>query len=164
MAEAATRKEKVSIGMRKFAELVGQREIEKAEALIVSLVKIIEDSPREPRVSKFGTFDDSLQIAMVKAGYMETAKLLKDAGDEAGAKGRVAKALAAAKAIKSPSIGKSLLARKLIHSQAELGDSDGARASASLFDTDFMRSNSKGDSAASLILSGKVDEGLELGS
>ena len=44
MAEAATREEKVSVGMLKFAELVEQREIEKAEALIVTLVKIIEDS------------------------------------------------------------------------------------------------------------------------
>ena len=48
MAEAATREEKVSVGMLKFAELVEQREIEKAEALIVTLVKIIEDSPSDP--------------------------------------------------------------------------------------------------------------------
>ena len=162
LAEAVAREEKVSLGMLKFAELVEQREIEKAEALIVSLVKIIEDSPREPQVSAFGTFDDSLAIAAVKAGYMETAVLLKDAGDEAGAEDRVAKALAAARAIKSPSISKSLLSAKLVRLQAELGDIEGARASAGLLDTDFGLSNMKGDLAASLILSGKVDEGLEL--
>ncbi len=162
MAEAATREEKVSVGMLKFAELVDNREIEKAEALIVSLVKTIQNSPREARVSKFGTFDDSLQIATVKAGYLETAKLLKDAGDDAGAKDRIAEVVAAARAIKPPSIGKSLLAAKLVQTQAALGDAEGAKASSSLFDTDLMLSNSKGDMAASLILSGKVDEGLKL--
>ena len=162
MADAATREERISVGMLKFAELIEQREIEKAEALIVSLVKIIEDSPREPQTSEFGTFDDSLQIATVKAGYMQTAKLLKDAGDEAGAKDRVAKAIAAAQAIKVPSIGKSILSAKLVRSQAELGDTNGAQVSTSLLDTDLGISNAKGDIAASLIVSGKVDEGLEL--
>ena len=162
MAEAATREEKIAIGMLKFAELIEQREVEKAEALIVSLVTIVDDSPREPQVTKFGTFDDSLQIATIKAGYMETAKLLKDAGDEAGAEDRVAKAIAAAKAIESPSLGKMLLSAKLVRGQAVLGDTDGAQASTSLFDTDLMLSNSKGDLAASCILSGRVDTGLEL--
>jgi len=162
MAEAATREETIAIGMLKFAELIEQREVEKAEALIVSLVKIVDDSPREPQVTKFGTFDDSLQIATIKAGYMETAKLLKDAGDEAGAEDRVAKAIAAAKAIESPSLGKMLLSAKLVRGQAALGDTDGAQASTSLFDTDLMLSNSKGDLAASCILSGRVDTGLEL--
>ncbi|MHC4403944.1 MAG: tetratricopeptide repeat protein [Planctomycetota bacterium] len=162
MAEATSREEKISVGMVKFAELIRQREIEKAEALIVSLVKIVENAPREPQVTKFGSFDDSLLIAAIKAGYMETAKLLNDAGDEAGAKDRVARAIAAAKAIKSPSLGKMLLSAKLVRGQAALGDPNGAQASTALFDTNLMHSNSKGDLAASYILSGEVDRGVEL--
>ncbi|MBC8872562.1 MAG: hypothetical protein H8E44_24270 [Planctomycetes bacterium] len=162
MAEAATREEKLSVGMLKFAELIADRDVQKAEALIVSLVKIVEDSPREAQVSKFGSFDDSLRIATIKAGYMETAKLLKDAGDEAGAKDRVAKAMAAAKAIESPSLGKMFLSAKLVRGQAALGDTEGAQANTSLFDTELMLSNSKGDLAASCILEGNVGKGLVL--
>lgn len=162
MAAAATREEKTSIGMLKFAQLIEQRDVEKAEALMVSLVKLVEDSPREPQVSKFGTFDDSLQVATIKAGYMETARLLKEAGDEAGARDRVAKAIAAAKAIKSPGLGKMLLSARLVRAQAELGDPEGAQANTSLFDTDLMLASAKGDLAASYILSGNVDKGLEL--
>jgi len=162
MAEAATREEKIAVGMLKLDELIEEREIEKAEALIVSLVKIVEDSPREPRVSKFGTFDDSLEIAKIKAGYLKTARLLKEAGDEAGAKDRVAKAIAAVEAVTSPSLGRVLLSSELVRSQAALGDREGAQASASLFETDLMLSNATSDVAAACILSGQVSQGMEL--
>jgi hypothetical protein len=162
MAEAVGREDRIAVGMLRLSELINQREVEKAEALIASLVQTIRDSRREPQVTKFGTYDDSLQIATIEGRYMDVARLLKEAGDEAAARQRVAKAIAAAEAIPSPGLGKMMLCAQLIREQAALGDPEGARASTRLLDTDLELSNSKGDVAAAYILAGEVDEGLAL--
>lgn len=161
MKEASSRREKISLGTQQIDQHIKLKEIDPAEALIERLVQVVKESPEEAQTSKFGTFDDSLLIATIRAHYMETARLLKESGDEQAAKQRIDKAFAAAKAINSKGLGKSMLLSRLVQQLSALGDIAGAEALIDLQDSAFTQASSSGDVAARLILNGKVDEGLK---
>jgi len=161
-AKATTRQEKTSLGMLRIEELIKAKKVTEAEALIESLVRTIEQSPAEPQVSKFGTFDDGLVIATIKANYVDTARLLKKSGDEVAAKARVEKAVAAIKSVTSQGLGKMMLHQTIIRGLNELGETAVARELIQHQDTPYTRATSAGDIAAALIRQGKVAEGLQL--
>jgi hypothetical protein len=47
-----------------------------------------------------GSLDDSLMIATIRAGYLQTARLLKVSGDQSATKERIETAVVAATAVK----------------------------------------------------------------
>jgi tetratricopeptide (TPR) repeat protein len=159
---ATSREEKTSLGMLRIAELVKEQKIDETEALIESLVKTIEASPQQPQVSKFGTFDDGLQIALIQSHYLDTAMLFREAGDESAAKARIVKVIDAAKKVNSQGLGTMMLHKKLIQGLNALGETAAAEELLQHQDTAHSKATASGDIAASLILSGKIKEGLEM--
>lgn len=162
MSEANSREEKVTIGMLKLKQLVRSKDVAQAEKWLESLVTIIEESPQEPQVSKFGSFDDSLAIATIRAVYMDTAAILMAEGNDDAAAEHIKRAFLAAKGIKSQGLGKSILCGRLVQQLTALGDVENAQELAATLDTDYTKATASADVAASLILDGKIDEGLKM--
>lgn len=162
MKKAASRDEKLSLGQAMIKQMIKKQDVDGAEKLIESLTKMVVESPRPPEISKFGSFDDTLLIATLKSSYMDTASILQERGDQEHAAEHVRRAFDAAKGIQSQGLGKSLLCQRLVQQLAGLGDMKGAQQLIDTLDTDFTRATASADLAASLILSGKIDEGLAL--
>ncbi len=162
MKTAATRTEKVTVGLAQVKKAIEGGDVEKAESTIQLLVEIVQESPEKPQVSKFGSFDDTLLVATIKANYMETARLLREKGDQQSALERAKRAFEAAKAIESQGLGKMMLASRLVQQLTALGDIEGAKELIATMDTPYTQATSSADVAASLILSGKVEEGLRM--
>jgi hypothetical protein len=163
LKRAAVRDEKLAIYDLLFAKLIDAGDVTAAEATIESMVKTIEASPRDAESSKFGRFDDSAAVAMVRAKYIAVAALLAKKGDHEVSQLRLAVARTAVTEMSDETgIGKAMLLSQLVHGQIALGDFQGAKAVLDRLEKGFHRSSLAGPVAAGLIRSGDVKSGLEV--
>jgi len=161
--DATTREEKLALYRELFTRLVEAGNVAEAEAVLESMVRTIEDSPREAQMSKFGITDDAGAIAGVRSKYLITAKLLAEKGDRKGSLLRIARARNAVMGMADEAgIVKSVSIATLVRSQIDLGDLDGARSTLSNIEQEFSRSIAATDLAVALVKSGDVKSAMEV--
>jgi lipopolysaccharide biosynthesis regulator YciM len=163
IAKAAGREEKLALYDVLFAKLVEAGNLAGAEAVIESMVKTIQASPRQAVSSKFGTSDDASAIAVTRSKYLTIALLLAKKGDRKGSLVRLAKARDAITGLPPRAgITKMLLHGALVGAQITVGDLDGARRTLGQLQPAFSRSQAAAHLAVALIASGNVKSGLEV--
>jgi hypothetical protein len=161
--KAATREEKLALYDLLFAKLVEAGNVADAEAVIESMVKTIENSPRKPEISKFGVADDSGMIAKARLNYLATAKLLAARGDREASRLRVDRVRKTVTELPDETgLLKLILVPLFVKAEIDLGDFQGARTTLGQLKDGFSKSSMAAEIAAGLIESGDVKAGLEV--
>jgi hypothetical protein len=126
--QASQRDEKLALSRNLFNQQIAAKDISGAEATIEKMVKIIEASPREPEITKFGRSDDSGMIAGVRALYLTTAQALAADGKQQESLQHLEKAKSAIIGLADETgLAKTMLIGQLLQSQIALGDLAGAK-------------------------------------
>ena len=161
-AVAKTREMKLALGNQLFDKLVAADEVERAEAVLENMVQFIRESPREAVRSKFGTFGDAGVIAGIKTKYLQTARLVEQAGDRDGARQRLVMASESVEGLPfEAGLGKIMHVKLLIRTQLLLGEFAAAQRTIDRLEGEFSRSNAAADLAVALIQSGDIARGLK---
>lgn len=129
LVQANSRAEKVALYGELIPKFAAAGRVEEAENAIQALVAEIQHSPRPAFVSKFGQFDDAVEIAKVKSSYLLTATALARQGNQAAAQERIKWAEEPILALGAEAgLGKMMVVAGLIRTKIDLGDLVGARA------------------------------------
>ncbi|MBN1910804.1 MAG: hypothetical protein JW818_13750 [Pirellulales bacterium] len=161
--QAATREKKLALYEMLFKKLIETGKVEDAEAAIESMIKTIQDTPREAQSSKFGLFDDAGAIAAMRSKYLSTAAVLAKQGDQEGSRRRIDQVRDVALHLPdSAGLAKIMLVQNLVIAELQIGDIHGARITLDQLETNFPKSSLEGRIAAGLIKSGDVKSGLEV--
>ncbi len=125
-----------------YAELIpklaADDRVDEAENAIKASVEAIQNSPRPVFVSKFGQFDDAVEIAKEKSHYLLTAKALARQGKRAAAQERIKWAEEPILALGlEAGLGKMMVVAGLIRTKIDMGDLTGARSALEAVDRPF---------------------------
>lgn len=163
LEQVTTRDETLALSRKLIEKLAHAGKIEEAEQAIEGMVTAIGATPRPEVRSAFGVYDDSVRIVETKALYLEVARELAKRGDLEGAKLRVAQATESILSL-APMTGlsKSMLVQRLVNTQIEIGDLEGARTMLKGIEDPFPRSMPAGMLAAAFAKSGDVRSALDL--
>jgi thioredoxin-like negative regulator of GroEL len=101
--------------------------IDSAVATIEMMGKMIDDTPMAADKSKFGTFDDSFKKGAMETVYLRIANSLAKKGDINGYNRYVAKAIEGVKEMNDIPVWKGAVFVKIVESQLEAGDIEGAK-------------------------------------
>ena len=104
--------------------------IDSAVATIEMMTKMINDTPMAADKSKFGTFDDSFKRGLVQTVYLHAAKASARTGDVNNYNKYITKATDGVKEINDVPIWKGTVFMKIVETQLEAGDIEGAKKTA----------------------------------
>lgn len=161
LQRAGTREEKLALYKALVTKQLEGADVAAAEGSIASSLEVIKTTPRAEQKSKFGTFDDALTVASVKAEYLEVARHLHAKGEREASRQRLAMAREAITALpQTAGIAKSALVMTLIQTQVALGEFSDARVTLQQLPNGFVKSSQAGQVAAGLIASGDIKTGM----
>jgi hypothetical protein len=114
--------------------------IESAVATIEMMGKMINETPMAADKSKFGTFDDSFKKGATETVYLRAANSLSKKGDIEGYNRYVAKAIKGVKEMNDTPVWKGAVFVKIVESQLEAGDIEGAKKTVKEINDEHNRS------------------------